>query len=863
MAERNDVRRFSMSAMAAFIDQVSEPQAVATLQVGDGFSERVIYFAAGGVRLISVGERGAPDIPSYLLDAGKIDVETLHDVLERVRTTDSGLRQVLEEAKVLTGDEFDALSRRFIRDEIFDLVFWDDTYYKVYPTSPPQSIFSKDRSALTGKLHFVELGEDVNRWIVDWKRYRKWLISDESKLYITSRGRRVLKTSSGSEQTILNLCGEGPSLRQLRRRCDLELPALCALLARHVEDGAIKLVRGESKRNKNLEASIEALEAALDRVIDKELVQEKLAYLYGKSKQSNKASEQLMELAREALGRDDMEAAEGLWEKIVALKSPNAEALDLFVAAYAKRELNREIAKVAFQYASALTQGGYTGVGEEVAVVLRRARGGKLPALEFQANWLASQGRLREAGDTYLRVTKSYEDAGDFESAVQVAEKGVDYDPSNMELSRVLEDLRAKYADVLAERRDVAMVGGPKKAPSRRGQGLSSKVVVALVAVVVVASMHFAGVFESIADASKAETSRPTRAVALPGADDELLAGAGFVPKNGRKGLDVRDTFALNEADGSVSTPLGKIKIPGGNGAGAPGGGAGFGLTGGSPSGGGDGQAGAPGGLPFDPFESTSVPGASGDGDNPADGAAGRRPMTVDGSSGFADGASLPFVGRLPGSKPRTPTTAQRTVDWRSLPAGTSSESRGGKATTAPSPRGVVSADSLENASVVSQTVRRRHSRVVNGHLSVTYRTGDDLVLRKRTTEEEVLRLAGERGAHWMLDQGALTICRWSAGKPVRFYNRFGGQHVETKWKVPENTEALIASESYIAVRVGETTGVFRRDGTRVESATLPRWEEGVFVRESLVISPLGGRGFWVYHAVTLELQWSAVDDLR
>ena len=129
------------------------------------------------------------------------------------------------------------------------------------------------------------------------------------------------------------------------------------------------------------------------------------------------------------------------------------------------------------------------------------------------------------------------------------------------------------------------------------------------------------------------------------------------------------------------------------------------------------------------------------------------------------------------------------------------------------------------------------------------------------TTGEEVLRLEGARGAYWMVDQSALMICRWAPGKPVRFYNRFGTRFEETKWNVPADAEALIASEAYIAVRVGGTTGVFRRDGSRVESRVLPRWQEGVFVRDSLILMPADGPGFWVYHAVTLELQWTAVDE--
>ena len=66
-------RRFTPAVLRGFMTRLTEPSVTCTLQVSDGFNERVALFSGGGVRLLSVGERRGPDVASYLLESGKID----------------------------------------------------------------------------------------------------------------------------------------------------------------------------------------------------------------------------------------------------------------------------------------------------------------------------------------------------------------------------------------------------------------------------------------------------------------------------------------------------------------------------------------------------------------------------------------------------------------------------------------------------------------------------------------------------------------------------------------------------------------------------------------------------------------------
>lgn len=857
MLENCEVRAFNIAALGEFLNRLNDPRAVCTLQVSDGYSERVIYFAAGGVRLLSVGERGATDIASYLLETGQVDVEALHTVLERVRTSDLNLRQVLAEHKILPADDFKAISNRFIRDEIFDLVFWRDAYYKTYSSAPASSMFSKDRPALTGNFDYIELVEEAQKWIKFWERTRRIFESDLSRFHLTSQGRRGIKEDVDGAWILL-ACREGPTLRELRRRSDLSLPDLCRRIHDFSREGCIKLVPAQrSRREENLDEAIAALEEALPRVIDKELVQEKLARLYERAKLGDKATEQLAELARDALGREDWTAARELWDKILSFRQVQHESFKDYVHAYLLREDVGEVVRLALSYTLSLTEGGVADAFDEVAKILRRMPRAKLANLEFEASWVSSQGRAADAAIAYERAGEAYLQAGDTERATFLFEKGLGCEPASFSLNRLLAQVRAGGKKAARAKKDKEHSG-----PSN----LVALLLVVLVSAGVLSVVHFCGGFEALAKVARkpaeasAEDAKPKMEkkegpdYVMMAPDETYLPGVGAVPTHGAKGLDPREAFRLNEATGTVSTPLGELPMLGGGGGpsplqlGKPGGLEGRGFPGdrgyGSGGGGysGGGHSGGGGGYRSEPEPDGPPP-------IPPPPPRKRRPRP-------------PEFPRLstPTSTPN-PTGGQSRrrkvleVNARSLQPGNSSLAEGQEV------RGAgAQASSRLRGGAPPPGVSGSVTRLLNDRLSATYARSEDLVLRNISTGDVVLTLPGEGGANWSFGTDALTLCRWKAGEPVQFFNRFTTKSIETSWNLPERVQALAASEHHVAVRVGETTGLFHRDGSAVQHRRLPLWNDGFFMKDSLIVSSSqsGNDGIWAFHLITLELVWSS-----
>ena len=71
-------------------------------------------------------------------------------------------------------------------------------------------------------------------------------------------------------------------------------------------------------------------------------------------------------------------------------------------------------------------------------------------------------------------------------------------------------------------------------------------------------------------------------------------------------------------------------------------------------------------------------------------------------------------------------------------------------------------------------------------------------------------------------------------------------------------TGALAIGKDRIVIRENKITAMFRFDGTPVTNATLPIWDEAVFVENRLVLSrQTGTRTLWVVEADSLDFLWS------
>src|SRR5687768_11516017 len=68
--------------------QVMERNTAFTLVASDGISERIFYFAIGGVRVIGSGPRRSPSVGEALLSRGDIDLDAYNRIMETIGDDD-------------------------------------------------------------------------------------------------------------------------------------------------------------------------------------------------------------------------------------------------------------------------------------------------------------------------------------------------------------------------------------------------------------------------------------------------------------------------------------------------------------------------------------------------------------------------------------------------------------------------------------------------------------------------------------------------------------------------------------------------------------------------------------------------------
>jgi len=438
-------RSFGIEVLEEQIARLSDPNCVFTLYVGDGFSERVIYCTGGGIRIFSTGDRCGPGLTAYLLQIGKIDEETLLSAVETSRNEKRRLREVLLSEKLLGEHDYDTINRNCIRDELLDLGFWDDAFFKVYATAPAPVVFRPDIPTLAGSSDPRQLGDEIASWVEKWEHYRKVLSSDLTVLELTESGAEAAGTAAEQRRMILEGCREGVNLRTLWRTLGLELPELYAHV---VELSKWKWLSAtpsvETPSEEDAMTTIAALEDSLPRAIEKDLVREKLVVLYRHSNLPEKACQHLRVLGHLASAENDWAAACERLRTVLTLRPDDLDAFEQCFKLYLDNGKKREGTIMAGHVAQALIKRRHVAALEALSTSLDAFGATPVLAQEVRGDLFALWDEKEEAIREYQDLAKKLENSGDFDRAKQMVRKALALDHRDQALRERLAELKTR-----------------------------------------------------------------------------------------------------------------------------------------------------------------------------------------------------------------------------------------------------------------------------------------------------------------------------------------------------------------------------------------------------------------------------------
>jgi outer membrane protein assembly factor BamB len=297
------------SIRAAFA-RVIERHAAHSLVASDGASERIFYFAIGGIRVIRSGPRKTSSVADVLVDAGRISPEDV----ERVAAAAQREGQTFGEACVAAGlarsEDVDAALRVKVQEELLDLFLWDGAEIHLQEGQPPKAFYEGRFEAARISCDVQSFLDAVVARVDEWRAVLGRLPTGLEVYEATQEDRESL--ADGAQARLLSLLdGTRTAADAVTRSGMRRVPAYELLLEwmrvarirRVAGAGAQKVTRDELMRE------VEALEDALKVTADAAMVRARLAKTLEAAGESSRAAGQWRFLGDRRRRENELERA--------------------------------------------------------------------------------------------------------------------------------------------------------------------------------------------------------------------------------------------------------------------------------------------------------------------------------------------------------------------------------------------------------------------------------------------------------------------------------------------------------------------------------------------------------------------------
>lgn len=321
---------WTLDAFQQVLKKLEGARTVAYFLVSDGLSEKCVFFPAGGLRVTSIGARAGRSVPQVIrarpdFQPGweKALAEAQGDSERALEDLASGeLREAMKES-----------AREVIRDELLDLLVWEGADFEFRLTNPPPAIFAPGMEAAKLSLGVRALLEEVGKQAGEWRRLSAKL-GGTSRTQVTLVGRPPAKTPGlrGAYACLAKSPDQRATLDEVliagRRGGAADALALAGELLAQGEVGALQIDVAppplpREARRRQAQQRVDALEAALDKLINQLAARRRLAAEYGELGDQDRAVENLRVVGEELRRREDLEGALGVYQQILGF-SPQA-----------------------------------------------------------------------------------------------------------------------------------------------------------------------------------------------------------------------------------------------------------------------------------------------------------------------------------------------------------------------------------------------------------------------------------------------------------------------------------------------------------------------------------------------------------
>ncbi len=495
MALKGDL---STIGLAEVFQMISMSQRQGTLVVQDSDSRKCIYFGETGVKLLSTGKRKGLRLGDMLVRAGKLSDIALQDALENAKIQKKLLGEVLVESGTVTEQEIQDVVRSQIEEEIYDLFVWKKATFEFIEGPPSDAL--RDPEAPVTQLSF-----DVNGLLLEavrradeWQLINQKIPSSDSIFTFVSESDRLDEDKTAPDQLkrVYRLIDGQNSVQDIVDGTGISRFEVCKALLELIDRGRIRILTVH-----------EVMEVAVRRMAEGR--RDKALRLYqAAAAQAPKDPKVLLGVARILEGEGMARDAAANYARAGRLFLEQADAGRALENIEKARTLNPEDQEIKHALFEVHAATGNLAAGKKLAqeLVAQALMETDYPG----ARMLCDRILAADPSDLGFRVqrAKILHRTGqkkDLEEELELIRKAMPSDPAAAE--KVMRELRDIVRPPSGVKRPSTLVKPP---PRKAGRW---RTVVALILVMLLAGLGFAGKYEL--DARRDLDARTEKALAM------------------------------------------------------------------------------------------------------------------------------------------------------------------------------------------------------------------------------------------------------------------------------------------------------------------------------------------------------------
>lgn len=308
------------------------------LVVSDGISERIFYFAIGGIRVIASGPRKSPSVGEDLLERGVLDIDQFNRVNEAVNGDGRRFAEAAIQMGVCRPDEIQESLVAQVEDELLDLFFWDGAELQLVEGHPPKSFYEGRFQTAALSCNVAALLQGVLERVDVWRQTVSRLPNGREVYETTERAAADLNGRHGRLLTLLD--GSRTTADAIEKSRLRRVPAFEFLMVA-LQQGKVRRTVGSVAQRvtrEQLLRDIELLEQALRHRVEATVVRKRLARTLEQAGEMSRAASQWRELGDFERKRNDLDRALECYSECVRVLPTDFATRELILDIYRHRK---------------------------------------------------------------------------------------------------------------------------------------------------------------------------------------------------------------------------------------------------------------------------------------------------------------------------------------------------------------------------------------------------------------------------------------------------------------------------------------------------------------------------------------------